>query len=39
MEKETIIEELEKLIFIAQTFDRQYEKKKLEKILEYVKNN
>ncbi len=39
MEKETIIKELEYLIFIAETFEREYEKNKLDKVLEYVKKN
>lgn len=38
-EKETIIKELEELICLAYLADRTFDKKKLEKVLEYVKNN
>ena len=38
-EKETIIKELEELIYLAEISDNTYRKNKLSKILEYVKNN
>jgi hypothetical protein len=38
-EKEIIINELEELIYLAELSERTLEKKRLKKILTYIKNN